>query len=156
MQRSFSLNQVTFDWRLKQKNNKKIVLSFKSRFLRNKTFLTPSNPMEWAHYKHEHTIWPKGTLNEWINKRIMFFSIYSIKFEIFFFSFGFVYAESKRLHFPASMHWVAWCKLQVLFLDLSVTDKKSNKVTINSKIARLHFEVRSTLCKWQDNSEKVI
>lgn len=34
-----------------------------------------------------------------------------------------------------------WCKLQVLFLDMSVTDQKSNKVTINSEIARLHFEV---------------
>lgn len=36
---------------------------------------------------------------------------------------------------------MAWCKLQVLFLDMSVTDQKGNKVTINSEIARLHFEV---------------
>lgn len=62
MQRHFSpMYQVTFDWRLKQKNNKKIVLIFKPKFLWNKTLLRPNkNQMEWAHYEHEQTIQPKA------------------------------------------------------------------------------------------------
>ena len=61
-------------------------IKFQVKIWAGKNFPNAQEPNEmstlwtWAHYEHEHTIQPKGTLNECIQKRIMFFSIYSIKF----------------------------------------------------------------------------